>query len=196
MYTLSIVEFFGVFLLFLTLFFVCMLQVSLEEMYSGCVKKLKITKKVLDPRDYTRTIDDTSVLEVEVKAGWKAGTKITFERMGDEKPGEVPADMVFVLVQKPHNLFERQGNHLVFKTSVRLREALVGGEVRLKTLDDRPLKVPFKGPIKSGHQQIVAGEGMIDTKTGKKGDLIVSFDVIWPEEISEEAKEKLSAIAF
>jgi DnaJ-class molecular chaperone len=37
---------------------------------------------------------------------------------------------------------------------------------------------------------------MLDNKTGKKGDLILSFDVIWPEEISEEAKEKLAAIAF
>ena len=80
---------------------------------------------------------------------------------------------------------------------MRLREALVGGEVRLKHLDDRALKVAFKGPIRPGHQQIVSGEGMPVAKTpGKRGDLIVEFDVVWPEEISEEAREKLSSIAF
>jgi DnaJ family protein B protein 4 len=151
------------------------LSVALEDLYKGATKKLKITRLVLDPKDYSRTIEQSSVIEIEVKPGWKvrlwvfppflfvdlpkSGTKITFERMGDEKPGEVfnflllfsladkkqvPADMVFVLSQKPHPLFERQGSHLVFKTSVRLRDALVGGEVRLKTLDDRQLKIPFK----------------------------------------------------
>ncbi len=53
-----------------------------------------------------------------------------------------------------------------------------------------------KGPIKPGHEQVVAGEGMEDSKTGKKGDLIVVIDVVWPEEISEQAREKLAAIAF
>jgi DnaJ-class molecular chaperone len=154
-----------------------------------------------------RTIEESSVIEVAIKAGWKvwakkekeeqkkiitvyfdkAGTKITFERLGDERPGEVAADMVFVLSQKPHALFERQGSHLLFKTAVRLREALVGGEVRLKTLDERPLKISFKvrvgdiqrgreidaaackqGPIKPGHQQTVAGEGMVDSKVRKE----------------------------
>lgn len=172
------------------------LAVGLEEMYTGTTKKLKITRKVLDPKDYARTIDESSVIEVTIKPGWKvrsvfcvllfpshsfeknttkAGTKITFERMGDEKPGEVAADMVFVLSQKPHPLFERQGNHLLFKTVVRLREALVGGEVRLKTLDDRPLKIAFKGPIKPGHQQTVAGEGMIDSKATKQKEIECRF---------------------
>jgi DnaJ-class molecular chaperone len=53
-----------------------------------------------------------------------------------------------------------------------------------------------KGPIKPGHEQVVAGEGMVDSKTGKKGDLIVVMDVAWPEEISEQAREKLASIAF
>ncbi len=46
---------------------------------------------------------------------------MTFERLGDERPGAVPADMVFVLAQKPHPLFERQGHNLLFKTTVRLK---------------------------------------------------------------------------
>jgi DnaJ-class molecular chaperone len=52
--------------------------------------------------------------------------------------------MVFVVSQKPHALFERRGNNLVFRTTVRLRDALVGGELRVKSLDDRQIKMQFK----------------------------------------------------
>jgi hypothetical protein len=44
-----------------------------------------------DPKDYSRTSQESSVIEIAIKAGWKSGTKITFERLGDERPGEVPA---------------------------------------------------------------------------------------------------------
>ncbi len=173
------------------------LKVSLEELFCGTTKKLKITRNVLDPRDYTRTTTESKTIEIEVKAGWKTGTRITFERLGDEQPGIVPADMVFVLQQKQHVLFERQGNNLLYKASIRLKEALVGGELRLRHLDDRPIKVAFNGPIAPGHQQIVAGEGMPISKTpGARGDLIVQFDVVWPTEISADAREKLLPIPF
>ncbi len=67
------------------------LSVSLEELFSGCTKKLKITRQVLDPKDYSRKSQESSVIEIAIKPGWKSGTKITFERLGDERPGEVPA---------------------------------------------------------------------------------------------------------
>jgi DnaJ-class molecular chaperone len=77
------------------------------------------------------------------------------------------------------------------------QEALVGGELRVRHLDERLLRVPFRGPLRPGHQQIVAGEGMPISKTpGKRGDLIVVFDVAWPDEITEEAREKLLPIPF
>ena len=172
--------------------------VGLGELFTGTTKKLRVRRQVLNPRDpMAATVEEEKVVEIEVRAGWKAGTKITFERMGDEKPGRVAADLVFVVTEKKHERFERRGDNLLFRASVRLREALVGGEVRLKHLDERAVRVPFKGPIRPGHQQIVAGEGMPVAKTpGKRGDLIVEFDVVWPEEISEEAREKLSSIAF
>lgn len=43
------------------------------------------------------------ILEINVKPGWKSGTKITFEKEGDEMdPSVEPADLVFILEEKPH----------------------------------------------------------------------------------------------
>ena len=57
------------------------LYVSLEDLYSGTTKKMRITKKTTG--GHSVTVDK----EIEVKPGWKDGTKITFEREGDELPG-------------------------------------------------------------------------------------------------------------
>jgi hypothetical protein len=64
--------------------------------------------------------DDTKTLVVNVKPGWKAGTKITFPSEGDEGPQGLPADLVFVVKEKAHPALTREGNHLVVAKKVSL----------------------------------------------------------------------------
>lgn len=45
------------------------------------------------------------------RKGWKNGTKITYEREGDELPGVIPADIVFILNTKPHPRYVRRSPH-------------------------------------------------------------------------------------
>ena len=54
------------------------LALSLEELYKGGTKRLKITR-------HMRTGGtEEKILEVAYKAGWKAGTKIKFAGSGNE----------------------------------------------------------------------------------------------------------------
>ncbi|KAH7939761.1 hypothetical protein HPB52_017201 [Rhipicephalus sanguineus] len=75
------------------------LSLTLEEVFRGCVKKMKVTRNVTssDGRSQCR---EQKVLTINVKPGWKAGTKIRFEREGDRLPGRVPADIVRRLEQR------------------------------------------------------------------------------------------------
>jgi DnaJ-class molecular chaperone len=44
-------------------------------------------------------VDETKTLVVNVKPGWKSGTKVTFPSEGDEGQNIIPADLViFVTV--------------------------------------------------------------------------------------------------
>jgi DnaJ-class molecular chaperone len=56
--------------------------VTLEEIYHGCVKKMKISRRVLEP-DGTPKKEDKYV-SIAVKQGWKHGTKVTFQKEGDQ----------------------------------------------------------------------------------------------------------------
>lgn len=97
------------------------LQVTLEEVLSGCTKKMKISRKRLNPDGRTVRAED-KILEVQIKKGWKEGTKITFPKEGDETPRNIPADVVFVLKDKPHPVFKRDGSDIVYTAKVSLRD--------------------------------------------------------------------------
>ena len=69
---------------------------------------------------------------------------ISMRRMmlaGDERPGTTPADLVFVIEERPHQKFSREGNDLVYSAKLPLVDALCGATVKLTSLDGRPLTV-------------------------------------------------------
>ena len=96
-------------------------MVSLEEVAKGAHKKMKITKKVLNP-DRRTVRDEDKVITIDIKPGWKEGTKVTFPKEGDQSPNKIPADIVFVIKDKPHPLFTRNGNDLHYKAKITLKE--------------------------------------------------------------------------
>ncbi|XP_041519681.1 dnaJ homolog subfamily B member 1 isoform X2 [Microtus oregoni] len=114
------------------------LRVSLEEIYSGCTKKMKISHKRLNP-DGKSIRNEDKILTIEVKRGWKEGTKITFPKEGDQTSNNIPADIVFVLKDKPHNIFKRDGSDVIYPARISLREALCGCTVNVPTLDGRTI---------------------------------------------------------
>ncbi|KAK2508719.1 hypothetical protein MC885_011763, partial [Smutsia gigantea] len=59
------------------------LYLSLEDLFFGCTKKIKISRRVLNEDGYSSTIKD-KILTIDVKPGWRQGTRITFEKEGDQ----------------------------------------------------------------------------------------------------------------
>ena len=97
------------------------LPVSLEDIYKGTTKKLKITRRVINP-DGQSTKNEEKILSIDVKPGWKAGTKITFPREGDQSPNSIPADVIFVIKDKPHPTFTRDGSDIRYKARISLKD--------------------------------------------------------------------------
>jgi len=169
------------------------LYCSLEELYNGTAKKMRVTRKRLNADGQT-THDEEKILEIRVKKGWKAGTKITFEKEGDELPDVIPADIQFVLEEKPHSRFKREGNDLVYRHRVKLKDALLGTRVEVLTLDERRLAIPINRVISPNYTHRVSGEGMPISKTNgeKKGDLLITFDIEFPNQLTEKQKQAIS----
>jgi DnaJ-class molecular chaperone len=168
------------------------LFLSLEEIYRGCTKKVKVARKRLStpaavspssaasPASF---LIDERLLSVEVRPGWKAGTRITFPGEGDESEAAVRGDVAFILCDRPHPRFRRAGSDLVYLQRLRL-----------------VISVGLTEVCSPKGRKVVRGEGMVAPETGQagqqaaKGDLIFEYEIDFPEQLTLQQKEALRKI--
>lgn len=136
-----------------------------------------------------KTLPVEEILTIEIKPGWKKGTKITFPEKGHEHPNSIPADLVFIIDEKPHGTFTRDGNDLVVTQKISLADALTGYTVHLTTLDGRSLSIPIHSVIHPNYEEVVPREGMpLPKDPTKRGNLRIKFNIKFPTRLSAEQK--------
>ncbi|XP_059648907.1 uncharacterized protein LOC132294905 [Cornus florida] len=166
---------------------------SLEELYKGSKRKMKISRIVPDHFGKPTTVDE--ILAIHIKPGWKKGTKITFPEKGNQEPGIAPGDLIFVVDEKPHAVFKRCGNDLFVNPRISLLEALMGKPLSLITLDGRNITIPVTDIVRPGQEMVIPNEGMpISKEPGRKGNLRIKFDVQFPTKLTAEQKSDLRRI--
>lgn len=167
------------------------LYVSLEDIDRGCVKKMKISRRALSSDGVPR--NEEKVLNITVKPGWKAGTKITFQREGDQLPGKIPADIIFIIRDKPHALFKREASDLRYSAKITLRESLCGTLLQVPTLSGEHISLNSIGEIiKPNTVKRISGKGLpFPKEPSRRGDLLVAFDIKFPEVLTQSAKDIL-----
>ncbi|EEF34265.1 dnaJ homolog subfamily B member 1 [Ricinus communis] len=160
---------------------------SLEDLYKGITKKMKISRDVIDSSGRPTTVEE--ILTIEIKPGWKKGTKITFPEKGNEQRGVIPSDLVFIIDEKPHGVFKRDGNDLIVTQKISLVEALTGYTVQVTTVDGRNLTIPISSIITPTYEEVVKGEGMpIPKEPSKRGNLRIKFSIKFPSKLTVEQK--------
>lgn len=154
---------------------------TLEQLYSGCVRKMKITRSIFGRFD-------SKVFEINIKAGWKAGTKITYEGEGDQILGERPQDIQFVIEEAPNDVWIREGDDIVADEVVSLKQALAGFTHTRMGVDGEPVVLEIFDILSPGTDQRVVGAGM-PKKNGGRGDAIFRFKVAFPSELTDEQRD-------
>lgn len=84
------------------------LPLTLEELFKGTHKKMKIKRKAFDEVTGKRTTQD-KVLEMDIKPGLKKGSKIKFKGVGDQEEGG-QQDLHFV-VEEAGSIFSNSNYH-------------------------------------------------------------------------------------
>lgn len=158
------------------------LSCTLEELYTGKTKKLNISRK------NQHGTQEKQLVSVNVTAGWKSGTKITYKGIGDWTP-HGRQTVKFVLEEKSHPLYTRDGDNLKITIPLSFKESLLGFRKEIKTLGGKTITIDRATPISPSTQTTYPGQGMpISKQPGKFGDLFVSFKVDYP--ISLTANQK------
>jgi len=139
-------------------------------------------------------------LHLIVERGAPDGTQLKFPYAAEQKPGQVPGDVIVIVKQRQHSKFERRGANLHYKMQITLKEALTGFSRKIKHLDDHEVEISTdslssvlsNGIVKPGQTVVIKEEGMpVHEVPSQFGDLHVTFEVIFPHTLSNEQKEKL-----
>jgi len=126
-------------------------------------------------------------IKVKIPASIENGEMIRLSSMGEAISGGQTGDLYIKVHVRPHPTFKKEGDDLVMNLTVRLSEALLGGERTIKTLDgDIKLKIPAH--ITFGEILRVRGRGVPnDQNRGARGDLIIKIIIDLPKKLSKEA---------
>ena len=178
------------------------LECTLEELYNGCVKNVKYSKKKIC-EDFRTTEDQEANVDVEIMKGYDKNTVLPFKEMGNDIPGEKSSDLVIHIKEKKHPYFKRVNkNDLIYTHEITLAQALNGAPVRLTTLDNRKISVAIDEIISPSTVKKVPGEGMpiyqkeisVRDLTIKKGDLFIKFHIKFPEYIEPSKKQEITKL--
>jgi len=126
-------------------------------------------------------------IHVVVPAGVSDGEMIRMPGLGEAAAGAPAGDLYVKLHVRRDAHFIREGNNLETRLSIRLTDALLGGEHRIRTLDgDETLHVP--AGIIHGEMVRMRGKG-VPYGRGSRGDLLVRINIDFPKKLSKDARE-------
>lgn len=169
------------------------LPVTLEDIFNGTTKKLKVQRKTYDSMSGKQSVED-KILSVPIKKGLKAGSKIKYPDMGDQVEGGVQ-DLHFIVKEKPHPLFSRDGDNIRHDVELDLKEALTGWKRTVQTIDGKQISVSQSGPTQPDWVEKYPGLGMPKSKTPSvRGEFQVGVKIKFPTSLTASQKEKLKEI--
>ncbi len=124
--------------------------------------------------------------DIKIPEGIKDGQKIRAKGKGKSYNGQ-RGDMIIKINVSSSPEYERDENTLIKTFDLPLKTALFGGKVEIKTIHkDITLKVPQN--TKQNQKFRVKELGVLDRKTGLKGDLHLKANIVLPkiEQLDEE----------
>lgn len=144
---------------------------TLMDLYYGKKKEIKIMRSSFG-------IGQKKKFIINIKKGWKEGTKITFKNSGNEDEKTLPGDVIFIIKEiKEDNWIRDVNNNLRHTIQLTYNEALNGIDYVIKHINGQNFNFRID-PIKSSKEIVTLKKlGMPFKNTNKYGDLIIDYDI-------------------
>ncbi|KAG4917259.1 hypothetical protein JHK87_054816 [Glycine soja] len=154
----------------------------------------QFTEQVCDKCSNVKYERDGHFITVDIEKGMQDGQEVLFFEDGEPIIDGESGDLRIRIRTAPHDLFRREGNDLHTTVTITLVQALVGFEKTVKHLDEHLVDISTKGITNPKQVRKFKGEGMPLHMSTKKGDLYVTFEVLFPNSLTEEQKTNIIAI--
>ena len=159
-----------------------------------------ILEKCADCRGNGR-VSLSRTLEVQIPRGIRDGQIVRVQGEGEpptpdqsEDGSGMRGDLHVVVRVNGHERFERDGDDLIWVQPTAFAQAALGSTIEIKTLDDETM---LELPSGTQHGAIfrLAGHGLPNLRTRKRGDLVVIVQLVVPRSLDEKQRKVLEEYA-
>ncbi len=134
-------------------------------------------------------------LTVSIPAGVDDGVRLRVQGEGEASPDGGPVGDCYVFINvRPHELFKRDGSHLILQLPISYTQAALGAEIEVPTLEG-PQNLQVGSGTQNGDVFTIRGRGVVDHRTGRPGDLLVQVFIEVPKKLSDEQERLLRELA-
>ncbi len=156
----------------------------------------KISKKC-SKCDGTGAVHKQRSLDVKIPAGVEDGARLRLAGQGEAGQNGAPSGDFYLDIRvEQDDKFERDGNDLILKADVPFTTLALGGEIEIKTIDDKELTVKIASGTQIGSRLRVKGHGMPNPRrSGSFGDLYIEVAMTVPTKLTEKQKKALEEFA-
>lgn len=135
------------------------------------------------------------VVTLNIPAGVSEGMQMSVSGAGNAAPnGGIPGDLIVVMEEIKHDLFEREGNNIYHQFYISFPDAALGTTIEIPTLEGKA-KVKIEAGTQAGKVLRLKGKGLPEVNSYRKGDLLVNLNVWTPQKLSKEEQEILQKMS-
>ena len=134
-------------------------------------------------------------LSVNIPAGVTSGNYLTLRGQGNAGlRGGPPGDVFVVAEEKPHEIFERHGDDILYRLLLSFPQAALGDEVEVPTLNGR-VKVTIPEGIQAGKVLRLKGKGIKHLNSSGSGDQLILVNVHTPTKLNARERRLLEELS-
>ncbi len=136
-------------------------------------------------------VKSEEIITINIPAGVQDGMQLAMQGQGNAAPrGGIAGDLLVLIEEQPHDLFERQDANLYYNAFITFSEAALGSTVEIPTLGGK-VKIKIDPGTPSGRVVRLRGKGLPVVNGYGRGDLLVCLNVWVPKNLNKEEKKTL-----
>jgi molecular chaperone DnaJ len=133
---------------------------------------------------------------VNIPAGVDDGINVRVTGEGEVSArGGTPGNLYVILTVKPHHVFKRQGNDIIYELPISFTQAALGDEVEVPTVDGKATTLKIPAGTQSNRSFRLKGMGVPVVHSSARGDQHVIVKVVTPTNLTAEQKRLLEEFA-
>jgi curved DNA-binding protein len=161
------------------------IELTLEEVLTG----KNINAQVGVPGSPGRAVN------ISIPPGVEHGQQIKYDGMGDNSISNIrPGDLIINVMVRPHPVFRREGDSLIFEKSITVWDAIIGTSLNIQTIDGKNLQINVPAGTQPDTILSCRGEGLPNVRNRQRGNLLIKIKVDILRNLSQEQINKIKAL--